>query len=328
MNLVRAEISRLAARRFVQLMVVLLIGAFAITVATTVASSHQPTAAEVSQAEQMAEREQRRAERWRADCLAAQHPDAPRSLNDQYPPDCEIRGWAVHKEDFLSGVFVFEREIRGLTYFLAAFLALFGFLVGASYIGADLNSGGMTNLLLWRPKRMTVLGVKLGTLLGSMLVLSVAATALYVGAFYWVAKLTGFPGDLDAEFWRWLGLTSARSTGLALGASALGFAIATLGRHTAAALGVIAGYVVVWEVGARIVMEVVEAARPEQWMLSTYLGAWMVGRIGLWDRQACRFGDCDGSYTLTWVHASVVLAVVVGGLVVGAFANFRRRDLA
>lgn len=42
MNLVRAELERLAARRFVQLMVVLLAAAFAVTVVTTLAGSHRP----------------------------------------------------------------------------------------------------------------------------------------------------------------------------------------------------------------------------------------------------------------------------------------------
>ena len=49
-------------------------------------------------------------------------------------------------------MFTFAEEAEPLLYFLIAFLALFGFLVGASYIGADLNSGGVVNLLLWRPR--------------------------------------------------------------------------------------------------------------------------------------------------------------------------------
>ena len=54
MNLVRAELERLAARRFVQLMLVLLVAAFGITAATTLANSHRPTAVEVSDAQRQA----------------------------------------------------------------------------------------------------------------------------------------------------------------------------------------------------------------------------------------------------------------------------------
>ncbi|HEX7746445.1 MAG TPA: ABC transporter permease subunit [Micromonosporaceae bacterium] len=328
MNLFRAEVSRLAARRFVQLMAVLLIGAFGITIATTLASSHQPSANEVAMAEAQAAQQRIDLRSGYQRCLSDQRNNPGPALQH----NCEaMNPDRVDREDFLSGVFVFEREIRPLMYFLIAFLALFGFLVGASYVGADLHSGGMTNLLLWRPKRITVLGTKLGTLLGAMLVGSVVASALYLGAFWLIAQTTGLPGDLDGDFGRWMGLTSARGLVLILGVTALGFAIATLGRHTAAALGAVAAYAIGWEVGARIVLSIVEAGRPEQWMMSTYVVAWMSGAVHLWDRNACSgptFGFCDPGYTLTWVHAAAVLGVLFVGCVVVAFADFRRRDLA
>lgn len=333
MNLIRAEISRLASRRFVQLMLVLLIGAFGVTVATTVAGSHQPTAVEIADAKNRAELDHAEALRRRADCLAAQGPDVPEHVRAQYPRRCpEVDPRQFTPERYLFNVFVFEREIRGLLYFLAAFLALFGFLVGASYIGSDLNSGGMTNLLLWRPQRLTVLGTKLGTLLGGVLAVAVVASTLYLAAFWLVAQTTGFLGNLDAEFWQGPGLTWVRGLALALGATAVGFAIATLGRHTAAALGAVAAYGIVWEIGARIVMDVVDAPRPDQWMLSTYLFAWLTGELELYDFNGCRFGSglgfCTGSYTLTWIHALLVLGALGSALVVAAFASFHHRDIA
>jgi hypothetical protein len=53
-NLVRAELERLSARRFVQLMVVLLVLAFAVTAATTLAGSHKPSASELISAREQA----------------------------------------------------------------------------------------------------------------------------------------------------------------------------------------------------------------------------------------------------------------------------------
>ena len=328
MRLVRAELGRLAARRFTQLMVVLLIAAFGITIATTIASSHRPTASELTRAETQVEQQRIEAQRWYEECLNAQRLNSAAYRGGQYPIDCQQSEPAqITTADFLYEVFVFEREIPGLLYFLIAFLALFGFLVGASYVGAELASGGMTNLLLWRPQRMIVLGAKLGTLIGSVLVLSVIASVVYLGAFWTIAQAGGLPGDLDAEFWRWLGLTVGRGLGLTLLATALGFSIATLGRHTAAALGVVAGYAIIWELGARVVMYTVEAARTEQWMLTTYVVAWMTGEVEMWDRSPCLVGSVC-SYTLTWVDALIVLLAVGGVFVAGAFANFRRRDLA
>jgi len=46
----------------------------------------------------------------------------------------------------------------------AAVLALVAYIVGASFVGAEWSSGGMMNLLLWRPRRLQVLGTKLAVL--------------------------------------------------------------------------------------------------------------------------------------------------------------------
>lgn len=318
MNLVRAELTRLLARRFTQLMLVLLVGAFAVTIATTVASSHRPTAAEWERAEFQVVQEEERLREMRTLCVAERaNADFCRELESQRP----------RLEDYLFGVFVFEREIRDLTYFLVAFLALFGFLVAASFIGAELNSGGMTNLLLWRPRRLTVLGTKLGTLLAAMLAIVVVATAGYLAAFWVIAHTNGLPGDVDAEFWGDLAMVVVRGLLLVLGAAALGFCLATLGRHTAAALGAVAAYAIVWEVGARIVMEVVETGRTEMFQLSTYLGAWMDGDVTFYDGRCMgSFSDC--SYSLTWAHGLIVLTALVAIVGVSAFASFRQRDLA
>lgn len=322
MNLALAELSRLVARRFVQLMAVLLIAAFGVTIATTVASSHEPTAVEWQRAADQVRAAEERIAVVREDC---QRREASTEFCDAFLER------QPRIEDYLYGVFVFSEEITDLVYFMIAFLALFAFLVSASFIGAELNSGGMTNLLLWRPQRVTVLGTKLVTVLAAVLAVSVVASVLYIGAFYVIAEVGGVPGLLDREFWRDLTVTVLRGLGLIAFAGAIGFGAATLGRHTAAALGLIATYAIVWEIGARIVFEVVEVGRTEQYMLTTYIGAWMAGEVSFYDRYACTsvFGSlCDRQYELTWVHASAVFAIALAAIVGGAFATFRHRDLA
>ncbi|MFF5178925.1 ABC transporter permease subunit [Micromonospora sp. NPDC000316] len=335
MNLVRAELERLAARRFVQLMVVLLAVAFAVTAATTLAGSHKPTASELSAAQSRATEARQAMENQFQECLARKDGRLPPSDNDgYYPSDCsEIDPTRQDRfpiaADFLPGVFSFANQAQPLLYFLIAFLVLFGFLVGASYIGADLNSGGVVNLLLWRPRRLTVLGAKLGTLLGMVLALSVVASLFYLATFWVIGQNAGLAGRLDGEFWRSLGAIHGRGLVLVLLASALGFAIATLGRHTSAALGAVAAYAVVWELGARVVLAIVDARRPDLLMLSSHIGAWLTGESEYWDPQLCApdSGTCDGFYTLTWRPALAVLLVITGALTMGAFAVFRRRDL-
>ncbi|MER7456294.1 ABC transporter permease subunit [Micromonospora sp. NPDC126480] len=336
MNLVRAELERLGARRFVQLMLVLLAFAFIITAATNVAVSHRPTAAEVSTAQQKAAAEIREMELRHNQCLAREHRDISDPLGDEYyyPEDCSVLDPAQRERmpiaaDHLSGVFVFG-DATELLYILIAFLVLFGFLVGASYIGADLTSGGVVNLLLWRPRRVTVLAAKLGTLLAAVLLLAVVATAVYLVTFWLIALLDGYVGPVDGAFWSDLGATWGRGVVVVLVATVVGFAIATLGRHTSAALGAVAAYAVFWELGAQVVLQILDIPRVDQLMLSSYVGAWLSGGVQLWDASACTgptTGPCDGTYLLTWQAGLVVLLLLAGGLAAAAFTTFRRRDL-
>ncbi|MDH6465271.1 ABC-2 type transport system permease protein [Micromonospora sp. A200] len=336
MNLVRAEVERLAARRFVQLMLVLLALAFAITTATTLVGSHQPSARELAAAEAQLAQVIRGMETDHEYCLRVKAGELPVEEHRYLPADCSeidpvLRDQLPVVADYLSGVFVFGQQAGSLLYFLIAFLVLFGFLVGASYIGADLNSGGVVNLLLWRPRRLTVLGAKLGTLLGVVTLLAVVATVVYLGTFWTIAQAAGLPGQLDGAFWQDLASRYGRGLVLVLLATALGFGIATLGRHTSAALGAVAAYAVVWELGARVVFEIIDVARPDTLMLSTYIGAWLTGRMELYDDHAClnssAFDICDGRYTITWAPALLVLLALAGAVTAAAFAVFRRRDL-
>ncbi|WP_422752989.1 ABC transporter permease subunit [Micromonospora sp. WMMD708] len=336
MNLVRAEVERLTARRFVQLMVLLLAVAFAVTTATTLIGSHRPTAQEMSAAQEQAAQAVAAMEAEHTRCLRVRSGEIPITEDAGYvPADCaELDPARMERlpvaTDYLSSVFVFSQEARGLLYFLIAFLVLFGFLVGASYIGADLNSGGVVNLLLWRPGRLTVLGTKLGTLVGVVAALAVAASVLYLGAFWTIGQTAGVPGPLDGRFWGGLGAIYGRGLVLVLVATVLGFGIATLGRHTSAALGAVAAYAVVWEMGARLVLQILDVARADLLMLSNYLGAWLAGRLEFWDDRGCAPGSgvCDGGfYAITWGPALLVLLALTGAVTGSAFVAFRRRDL-
>ncbi|TYB38161.1 ABC transporter permease subunit [Micromonospora sp. AP08] len=335
MNLVRAELERLAARRFVQLMLLLLVVAFAVTVATTLAGSHRPTEGERIRAQAQAADEVRNLELAHDRCLRIKAGTVTPDENDYLPRDCaQIDPARMEKlpapSDYLSGVFVFANEAEPLLYFLIAFLAMFGFLVGASYIGADLNSGGVVNLLLWRPRRLAVLGAKLGTLLGGLLGLSALASVAYLGVFWLIGEASGLTGRTGGAFWSSLAAVWVRGLVLVLLAAALGFALATLGRHTSAALGTVAAYLVVWELGARLVFQILSVTRPDRFMLSSYLAAWLSGEARFWDNDACSgdiAGFCDGYYSLGWAPGLVVLLALTAALTVGAFTAFRRRDL-
>ena len=334
MNLIKAELSRLASRRFVQILTALLFVVFAVTTVVTVASTHQPTAVEWQQAQESARQQREYLSTWQSQCLAAQLPGTPDEIRQQFPPDpnrCYVSTDKIKAEDYLYDALVFRRVIFVLVGFLAAYLALFGFLIGATFIGAEMSSGGLTNLLLWRPQRMRVLGAKLGVLLGVVGVFSILFTLLYVGTFWTLGQTNGFPGVIEDGFWGRLTLMCLRGIVLALVATAISFSVAVIGRHTASSLGLLTAYAVVWEGGARIVMQVLNTQAQEPWFLSSYVFAWMAGKLNYY-RGYCVSDGMDNvdscSSVITWVDSSAVLAVIVAVLVGGAFVHFRRRDIA
>jgi ABC-2 type transport system permease protein len=298
------------SRRFVQLMMLLLIVTFGLTVLVVLGKSKEPTEQMWAAARENAAVVER--ERLQDYNRCREVPNRPISACDQFLPG------QTAPENYLYGVFNFAREIPGLVFFLTAFLAFFGFLVSASSIGSELHSGSMINLLLWRPGRTAVLGSKLGVALGFVAAVSVVSTVFYIGTFYALAASTGWIGETDRPgFWLDLFLLCLRGITLALVLSAIGFAIATIGRHTAAALGTLMGYVIVWELGARLVVETLNINHSntgrDQWFLASHVIAWMSGREG---------------YSLTtFADASMTLAITVTALTALAFTSFRRRDI-
>jgi ABC-2 type transport system permease protein len=211
--------------------------------------------------------------------------------------------------------FVFSQSIGELLHFLYAGLALVVFLVGASAVGAELASGGMAHLLLWRPERLAVFAAKLGVLAGAVLAVSVAATVVYLAGFRALAHVAGAQGDLTVGFWAGLAGQCARGAGLAVVAAGLGFAAAVLGRRTAAAVGLLVAYAVVWEVGGRMVLEASGVSHRNAWFLGTHLAAWL-------------HGEAAGLSGWAWPQAGMVLVAVLAVAVVAAALAFHRRDLA
>jgi ABC-2 type transport system permease protein len=317
-NLVRAELNRFFSRRFVRLMLVLLMAAFVLTVLVVLDKSKVPTDEMWASARVGAENMQRQRQLDYSSCM--------KIYADTDPARCErFNPERVTIEDYLWGVFNFAREIEDLVYFLAAFLTFFGLLVSASFIGSELHSGGMINLLLWRPNRLRVLGAKLVAALGAIAVISLIFSALYVGTFYGLAVTTGWVGDTGAPgFWSDLVLLCLRGIGFTLIMSTLAFAIATIGRHTAAALGALFGYLVLWEAGARIIVETLTIpGNPsrDDWFLSTYVEAWFSGRDTVLE-------TCTGCpIRMAFSQSALVFAALVAVLTPTAFATFRRRDL-
>lgn len=312
MRLLRAELARLFARRFSKLMFVSLLLALGLIAVVVAYNTQRPTVADLQQAERMAASD-------RQECINAQEhvPEAERW-------DCSD----IDAANYLDYVLSYRDQMPELMLGFGGLLALVGFLVGASFVGAEWSSGGMANLLLWRTWRVPVLFAKLTAALLTVAVLGAVVAVAWAATIWFVARTRGTFGELTPGFWTSLGLDGVRAIGLALISTAIGVSVASLGRRTAAALGLLIGYIVVWELGARSMMYGLKVLLPDQYMLSTYVGAWLTKRLTLTDYESCFAMDCD-PYTrlVTWPWALAAL----GGLAVLCFAvaswSFRRRDV-
>lgn len=346
MNLVRAELRRLFKRRVTFWMLLAVLGITGLTVAGVGIGSEKIGPEQLAEAERQAEAEYQEALRYHNETIDDQVADCEREqanadAGDQfanYPPgfDCEeIRQWAPQRENFdpqwyLPPSFHFRAQFGELITGWAALLALFGFLVGASFVGAEWRTGGMMNLLLWQPRRVRVLATKLGALLGALTGIAVVTGALWTGSFWLVAHFGGITETMTSGAWQSFGLSGLRGLVLALAATAAGFALASLGRHAAMALGAAVAAVVVGLLGVLIVMSTLGVRWLEAWLWVTYIQAWMEGSVVLYDYQSCdfAFGACEpATMEITWQVAGLGLGAATIALIGAAMWQIRLRDV-
>jgi hypothetical protein len=250
-----------------------------------------------------------------------------------YPPGFDCHQIIAHmptEQDYLPASFNLAQVSPDMFRALGAMLAMFGFMVGASFIGAEWSSGGVMTLLLWRPRRVPVWLGKLTSLLLGVLGVSAILSVLWYATLWLLSSHAGSTAMTTDEL-RSLAYTDFRAVALALAATVLGYSISALGRNTSTALGVAVGWVVVFEVGARITLGILEIHRPERWLLSTYVTAWLSKTVTLYDYASCRENSsqiCNPvEWTVTMQQAALVgaaLLVIVGGL---SLVAFQRRDV-
>ncbi|MET7748303.1 ABC transporter permease subunit [Micromonospora sp. NPDC005367] len=338
MSLYRTELRRLTKRRFTRYMTLLGLLVLLAVVVGTFFTNQKLDADALAGAERQADQQYAQQVRWseqeRTACEAAKAAGTP---NDgRYPDDCSVIS-APPREDiqaswFLPSTFDFRETFPGTLIPFAAILALVGFVIGASFVGAEWSSGGMMNLLLCRPKRLNVLLTKLAALLTGMLAVTLPAAVAWFAGFWLVATFRGTTEKVTSGVWQSAALTGLRAVVLVLVVTAVGFALASLGRHTAMALGGVVAVAVVGQFGLGILLDMAGVRFPEAWLLPTYALAWIQKTVTLYDYESCNatvFGQCNpATFDVTWQHSSVLLAVGAAVILGAALWAMRRRDIS
>ena len=335
MSLYRAETRRLVKRRFTKFFMAGLVAVLALIAVAMFLSNEKVGPDQVASAKAQAQAEYQRAvqqaEQDIKNCQAAQGTPAA----SQFPPGCTDM-YTPTPDDFqaqwfMPPTFDFRENFPDMVTTLGALIALVAFIVGASFVGAEWSSGGMMNLLLWRPQRLTVLGTKLATLLVALTALTVVLTAIWTGVFVLIAEARGSTASMTSGAWQSIGLMELRALALVLVAGAVGFGLASLGRHTAMALGATIGVVIVFQFGLGTVLQMAEVKFAEAYLVPVWLIAWMDKEFKIEDYNACNFSASNGcqpdTLTLTWPMAGGLLAAIFVLVVGAAMWTMRSRDI-
>jgi ABC-2 type transport system permease protein len=204
-------------------------------------------------------------------------------------------------------------RLEGVLHGVSGTLAIIGWALGASLVGAEFASRSMTTLLTWETRRGRVFLAKSVAAVATTSLFSLAVLVLVALSMWPALALHGAPLQPDDPTLTSLAGDIARGVALTALASGIGFAIATIGRNTAIALGVGFGYIVI--------LENILGSSLERWRQWLVLGNVIVLVSGN-DEGG---GDIPGR---TVVEAAVFLTVVAVAMLAVAAGTFRARDLA
>ncbi|MET8231036.1 ABC transporter permease subunit [Micromonospora sp. NPDC005298] len=338
MSLFRTELRRLTKRRFTRYMTLLGLLVLAAVVVGVFFTNQKIGADQLAKAERQAEQQYQEQVRWseqeRSACEQAKK--AGTASDGRYPDDCSMISAPsreqIEAEWFLPSTFNFRETFDETLVPFAAILALVGFVVGASFVGAEWSTGGMMNLLLWRPKRLTVLLTKLAALLTGILAVTLPAAVLWFAGFWAVANFRGSTEKMTSGAWQSFALTGLRGVALVLVLTTIGFALASLGRHTAMALGGVVALMVVGQFGLGILLSMASVKFAEAWLLPTYALAWMTKTVTLQNWDSCNatyYGECKPeTMDITWQQSSALFSIGVVVILGAALWAMRRRDIS
>jgi hypothetical protein len=194
---------------------------------------------------------------------------------------------------------------------LAVPLMMLGWLVGASSMGAEWHNRTITSLLTWEPRRVRALVAKMAAAAMIVWVWVALLQVAFLLAMYPTAALRGTLEGVDASWLAEVGGLLARAGLLAAVAAVLGLSIATVGRNTAAALGV--GFVYL-----AVVENLIRAFKPEwrDWLIGENIDAFIRGAGGV------------SPLEHSWVAAGLLVLAYTAAIFCGALVFFRRAEVA
>lgn len=197
---------------------------------------------------------------------------------------------------------------------ISSLTSILGLVVGASVVAASWQTGTISTIFTWEPRRLRWFGARIAVVGSGVFAITLLIVAFLSAALAVAAALRGST-ELTDGWWRDIAGTSLRIAVLAAVAALIGGAVAAIGRHTSAALGAVFVYTAVLE-------GLLRAFRPlwSPWLL----GDNIVSFVG-W--RTTEFGVVSGSYVLSPGRALFVILGYVAITLALGFTFVRIRDV-
>lgn len=299
MNVFRVELRRFASRRLVHVLLIVTIAGIAVSSTIAFFQSHEPDA--------RLQRRLERHERYVEECLAGER-KVPGFVEKEGPGGlenfCEVSGPYAEDPRFRY------KEMDEVLMFTSPIWVMLALVAGASFIGAEWHTGNIGTTLTWESRRVRLfIGKALACAVGVFVITTLLqlVLALFLAP---VALLRGTTAGLSGEAWADIASVGLRASMLAMAGGLIGYALASIGRNTGAALGIMFSY-------SAVIENAVRGFKPHWfgWLLTDNALTFMSGDTTL-----------SGAERSTLAASLAIAAYVMIPLLAGLYL-FQRRDV-
>lgn len=199
---------------------------------------------------------------------------------------------------------------------VSSITSILGLVIGASFVAASWQTGTISTIFTWEPRRLRWFAARILVLLAGVFVMTVVIVLFLSTGLAFAAMLRGSTVGVNSEWWTDVLTTSLRVSVAAALSAVIGGAVGAIGRHTAAALGV----VFVW---TAVLEGLVRGLRPS-W-IPWLLGDNLVAFLG-WQTTEFQVSAFE-SFTITPGRSVIVIVGYTAVLLAFGFTFVRIRDV-
>jgi ABC-2 type transport system permease protein len=198
---------------------------------------------------------------------------------------------------------------------ISSLTSILGLVVGASFVAASWQTGTISTIFTWEPRRLRWFAARIIVLMIGVFSMAALIVAFLSGGLALAAMLRGSTAGVDGAWGADVLSTWLRVAGAASISGVIGGAVAAVGRHTSAALGV----VFVW---TAVIEGLIRGLRPlwTPWLLGENL-------VSFLSWQTTGFQVSSQSYTITPGRAVFVILGYTAVLLALGFTFVRIRDV-